>query len=197
MLRTAVVALLALLAACAQPGVEVAVTRFHTNPPRPVQTVAVVPADPRGAESLAFAAEAAAVAAELERLGFPPAGPDSADLLATLSVATSQRAVAPSPSPVRIGFGVGGGSRSGVSGGMSVSTGVGAPRSREVSDVEMTLAIRRRQDGLRLWEGRAVATGLGAADMQDRAGLNRALASALLADFPGRSGETRTVRLPR
>jgi hypothetical protein len=196
MVRTLLIAAAALLAACALPGVEVAVTRFHAAPPQPVKTVAVVPASPADADSLAFAADASAVAAELNRIGFPPEAPERADLLATLAVSSRQRATAPSEPPVRIGVGVGGGSRSGVSGGVSVATGVGGQRDRSVTDTEMAVSIRRRADGLLLWEGRATAFGVALGDARNRAALHQALAAALFRDFPGRSGETRSVRVP-
>lgn len=199
--RGAVGALLVMLATlstgCATPGTEVLVTRFHAAPPVAGQTIAIVPADPAEAESLAFRARAEAVAAELARIGLRPAAPGGAELVGVLAAGLATRAAAPAEPPVRLGIGLGGGSRSGVSGGVAISTGVGERRAREVADAEMSLAIRRASDGVALWEGRAVAAGVPASDSLDAPALERALARALLSDFPGQSGATRRVRVPR
>jgi len=186
----------ALLSACAVPGARVEVTRFHAAPPASGLSIALVPEAPAETDGLAFRARAEALAAELAGAGFPPAPPESADLIGTLSARLATRPAAPAESPVRIGVGIGGGSRSGVSGGVSIATGVGAPRAREVVDAEMALVIRRRADPRPLWEGRAVASAVPLSGALDARALDRALARALVADFPGPSGRTQRVRVP-
>jgi hypothetical protein len=197
MVRTLAILLLVCLGACATaPRFEADVTRFHSSPPQPGNTVVLLPMAGEAEDSLAFRAQAEAVASELNRLGFPPAPAASADLVGTLSVVSRLREAAPAPSPVRIGVGMGGGSRSGVSGGIGVSTGVGSARPRQVVDAEMALQLRRSADRLVLWEGRAVASGVQLGGAQDALTLNADLAAALLRDFPGPSGTTQRVRLP-
>jgi hypothetical protein len=199
MSRLLVPFLLLLLAACATTApFEAQVTRFHVAPPAAGQTVAVVPASAAEGESLQFRAQAEAVAAELNRIGFPPAAPETADMLAQLRVSSASRDGPARESPVRVGVGVGGstgGRGSGVGVGVSTGFGVGGQRTQQVVDATMELQLRRRADGLVLWEGRAEAAAVPGATATGAVDLNRKLAEALLSDFPGPSGQTRRVRL--
>lgn len=190
--------LLLLLGACAgTPPFEAQVTRFHVTPPASGQTVAVVPGEGMSGDSLQFRAQAEAVAAELNRVGFPPAPPERADLIGQLRVASVAREGAVRQSPVRVGVGIGGstgGRRSGVGVGVSTGFDVGGARSDQLIDSTMELQLRRRADGLVLWEGRAEATATLGPGTTGALDLDRRLASALLSDFPGPPGQTRRVR---
>ena len=180
-----------LIAGCATtPGIEV--TRFHLGQPVPRATIAVVAADPATAGSLEFRSHAAAVAAELARIGFDAAPvPASATYAAVLDLrretATTRRR-----SPVSIGIGIGGGGgsfgRHGGSfggGGIGVSGPVGGDRIDATRIDTLQLRIKRRGDEALVWEGRA--TGVADARGGDSVVM---LVRALLADFPGRSGIT-------
>ena len=73
--------MLATLAACATPF-KADVSRFQSQLPAPQgQTFAVVADDPALAGGLEFSQYAAKVSAEMERLGYTPADPESATLL--------------------------------------------------------------------------------------------------------------------
>lgn len=191
--------LLVLLGACATSApFEAQVTRFHVSPPPSGQTVAVVPANAADGDSLQFRTQAEAVAAELNRLGFPPASPERADLLAQLRVSSAAREGPARESPVRIGVGIGGGTggrRSGVGVGVSTGFDVGGQQRQQLLDATMELQLRRRADGLVLWEGRAEASAVPGAGASGAVDLDRKLAAALLSEFPGPSGQTRRVRL--
>ncbi len=187
-----------LLAACATPG-GIEVTRFHLSQPLPHASVAVVAVDPAAASSLAFASYADAVAAELARVGYERAvAPGSATYIAALSVTQTTQTVRRAP-PVQIGFGVGigGGGYRGGGVGAGVSTPVGPGRIEAIRVNTLSLKLKRRTDEALLWEGTATA----AADAHDAASRLTtavpALAQALLAEFPGRSGVTARYPLPR
>ncbi|MFQ3666510.1 MAG: DUF4136 domain-containing protein [Sphingomonadaceae bacterium] len=189
MLRLLLPALLLLLpAACATSRFEANVTRFHTAPPAAGQSVAIQPVRPEQANSLEFQAQASAVAAELQAIGFRIAPAASADLVATLGVDQAFGQAAPRRSPITIGVGgaTGGSGMGGVGVGGSVGIPVGGSGSRELLATEMTLSLRRRSDNEMVWEGRAAATVAGKAPGPEY----RLLARALLSEFPGESGKT-------
>jgi hypothetical protein len=74
--------LLAGLAACASPGFKADVSRFQTQLPAPSgESFAVVADDPKLAGGLEFAQYARQVEAQMARLGYTPATPETASLL--------------------------------------------------------------------------------------------------------------------
>lgn len=190
-----------LLSACTQQ-ISSDVTRFNqlTMPPQG-ESVAVIARDKIMEKSMEFAQYAGLVQQRLTALGFrQPENGQLPDIMAELDYGVSS---GPSGlrdgnhSPVSVGVGVAGGSggwhSSGV--GVGVSTGfnlggdddAGASYSRRLS-----LVLTRTKDNVRLFEGRVVSVG-------DTPDLNRVmpyLVDALFTDFPGRNGETRTIKKP-
>jgi hypothetical protein len=185
-------AALAVLAGCATAPVA-DVTRFHLGQPIPGDSLAIVPATGM-VPGLAFDLYASVVARDLAAAGFHPgAAPADAAYLATLKVEqTSQRGL-PRPSPFRIG--IGGGSYShGIGLGGQVSLPVGKPRPNELRVNFLSLQIRRRSDSSIVWEGRAtdaVSANAAASALTDAVPV---LSHALLAGFPGPSGQTVKVK---
>lgn len=191
-----------LLSACATGG-GIEVTRFHLNQPVPRASVAVVATDPVVAQSLEFRTYAAAVASELAGIGFDTAvAPGSATYLAAVSITQQSHAVQ-RPSPFRIGFGLGGfgggGYRGGtaVGGGVGVSAPVGKGRIDETKFNTLSIKLKRRADESLLWEGTATDLTTGRDPNSSLSAAVPALAHAMLADFPGRSGVTAHYPQPR
>jgi len=186
----AALAVAALVAGCATAPVA-EVTRFNIGQPIPAGTITVEAKQQAQAASLEFRTHAAAVAEALAGVGFATAGDDkSSTYIAVLEVTQAARQGPPRPAPLPIGIG-GGGFTGGVGLGGGVSVPVGKAPDSTIRTTTLDLRIRRRADGSTLWEGRAV---------QDLpAGANPAaavakLAKALLAGFPGKSGETIAVK---
>lgn len=181
-----------LLAACATGG-GIEVTRFHLNQPLPRASVAVVANDPVVAQSLEFRTYAAAVAGELSRIGFDTAvAPGSATYLAAVSITQQSHAVQ-RPSPFRIGLGLGGGSfgrSSAVGGGLGVSAPVGKGMIDETRFNTLSIKLKRRADEALVWEGTATDLANSRDPNSSLSAAVPALAHAMLADFPGRSGVT-------
>lgn len=185
-------AALLLVAGCATaPGIEV--TRFHLGEPVPRATVAVVPVDPAAADSLEFRTHAAAVAAALARIGFDAAPVPSSSTYVALLDLKRETNTTRRRSPVSVGFGVGGFGGGGGSfggGGVGVSGPVGRGRIDQTRLDVLSLRLKRRSDETLVWEGRAS----GISDPR-RGDAVPALANAMLAEFPGKSGAT--VGYPR
>ncbi len=199
-----IVAIAAALAAsgCATAIAPVEVTRFHridTPAAIPAGSYAIVARDARPGEpdSLADRSYQAAVAQQLDRLGYRSSLTIAAgqpDYIVTVGLDRAERAADASGSGVSVGVGGGtGGYRSGVGVGVGLDlTSLFADR-RDVIATRMSVAIARRGEELALWEGRAetvARTGTPAA--QPGLAADK-LAAALFADFPGRSGETISV----
>ncbi|MGP1282306.1 MAG: DUF4136 domain-containing protein [Parasphingopyxis sp.] len=189
--RTAALAALALVAACATPsqrGTEV--TRFHLGQAIPAQAINVEPADPERADSLEFRQYAAIVAQQLATIGFTETSLEEAEMIAVMNVERGTRAEVARRSPFTIGIGGGSfGRRTGV--GVGTSFGVGGSRGGEVDVTELSVALKRRSEGTIVWEGTATrATEPGA---ESPATIVEMLAAALFQGFPGESGRTITV----
>ncbi len=181
------------LGACAARTLPVQVTRFAEpelslgSAPR----AEVVAARPELAQDPDFLVFGNLVGERMRRFGFHPAGRDEPDLLIRLDY--DGRAVETRASGPRIGIGIGAGHvgrHVGVGG--SLGTSVTAGGRRTVHDYRIHLALVRASDGRVLWEGRALVNGT-------KLPLETAfpvMLDALLAEFPGRSGESRTVKVP-
>jgi hypothetical protein len=190
-------ALAGVLPGCTTPVGPVEVTRFHLPDTAVLGRgpIRVEPAPGQDGASIEFRTYAAAVSRELTRLGYSEAQPGgtAGAQVAVLSVerqtltAGGQRR-----GPVSVGLGGStGGWGSGVGLGLGINLG-GRPKDQVATT--MSVMIRDRANGQSLWEGRAqfavradaplAQTSLGAAKM----------AQALFQDFPGRSGETITVK---
>ncbi|QLC25484.1 DUF4136 domain-containing protein [Parasphingopyxis algicola] len=189
--RSAALATLALVAACATPsqrGTEV--TRFHLGQAIPAQAINVEPADPEREGSLEFRQYASIVAQQLATMGFTETGLEEAEMIAVIDVERGTREEVARRSPFTIGIGGGSfGRRTGV--GVGTSFGVGGSRGGEVDVTELSVALKRRSEGTIVWEGTATrATEPGE---ESPAAIVEMLAAALFQGFPGESGRTITV----
>ena len=204
-------AALVALAGCTTTSAPIDVTRFHTADTAPIYrgTVAVE-AMPSGtvdrpfvlgeADGDAPAAQSGleqriyerAVLDELREVGYAAGGATS-DYLVRVGVEQSRLSASGARSPVSVGVGgrTGGYFGSGVGLGIGLNLGGGA-RERVVTD--MMVRIARRSTGDVVWEGRASLPAAARSDEAQPAVAAARLAEALFVDFPGRSGETITVR---
>lgn len=187
----AVAALSISLSACVVPTGPVEVTRFNRVADGYVYgdgSYAVSPA--KSADALALSPYLAAVAREMQQIGYTEKI-DNSDVIAEVSV-SARKIEAEKRSPVSVGVGGSTGSYgSGVGVGLGVDLGALGNKDR----VQTTLSVRllRRSDNLVIWEGRAVQSA-GATSPAAQPGLAASkLADALFSDFPGVSGETITV----
>ncbi|PCG14193.1 MULTISPECIES: DUF4136 domain-containing protein [Sphingomonas] len=187
------------LSACATgpQRFPVEATRFHYDAVTQRGTVSVEPLPGASSASLEYKTYAAAVQAELLKLGFTnPAPGTTAQFIVTVGFTRTDRALPPRRSPITIGLGggVGGGgwrSGGGVGGGVSFPVGgSGAGRGAIVTE----LAVRIRQGGDAIWEGQAQSLTDTSAPDADVASVAARLASALFKDFPGESGRTIEVK---
>ena len=189
----AAVALLA-LSGCVVPTGPVEVTRFN----RAAEGVTygsgtysvALPGEAAAGQSLAATPYVAAVAREMQRLGYAEKI-GAAQVTAEVRV-SSERLEPQRRSPVSVGVGGStGGYGSGVGLGVGFNLGGGSK-----AQVETTLSVRiiRRSDNLVIWEGKASqAAKAGSPAAQPGIAASK-LAEALFKDFPGVSGET--IRVP-
>ena len=184
------------LAACATGGSNRAeVTRFHLNQPIARGTIQLVPQQSWTAGQLEFRSVADSIAPALAAQGFQPVVPPaSADLIGIVDFSQGVRQGSGRGSGFSIGIGGGSfGRHGGIGGGVTLPIGQAKPNDIVVST--LALQIKRRSDGSVVWEGRASGEGRsGSADASPSAIAPR-LAAALLAGFPGASGQTVRVQL--
>ncbi len=182
-----------LLAACATGTLPVRVTRF-VEPDfalDPTPRAEVVAARPELAARPDFTVFGDLVGERMRRFGFRPAAGGAADVRIRLDY--DSRVVETRDSGPSIGVGIGAGHvgrHVGIGG--SVGTTIATGGRRELYDHRVRLALERVADGRVLWEGRALANGT----RLPLATAFPAMLDALLAEFPGRSGESRTVEMP-
>ena len=189
----AVSALLA-LSGCVVPTGPVEVTRFN----RAAEGVTFgngsysveLAGDSSTGQGMAATPYIAAVAREMQRVGYADKVGGGSDVTAEVRVSTAD--IRPQRNPVSVGVGGSAGSY-----GSGVGLGVGIDLSgRSKWQVETMLSVRivRRSDNLVIWEGKAVqAAKAGSPAAQPGIAASK-LASALFQDFPGVSGET--IRVP-
>ncbi|NML07025.1 DUF4136 domain-containing protein [Sphingomonas sp. G-3-2-10] len=173
------------------------VTRYHLGNPVAADTIAVEPLTGFAGVSPEDQVYAAAIRAELSRIGFAasPGGPSA--YVAAFSYTRTSRGFVRRQSPVSIGIGGGGfsgGRRGGVGIGGGVSVPVGSGRSDEVIATELRVQLKRRSDNSIVWEGRAVTETVGNGPTTQPAATADRLAKALFKGFPGESGITITVK---
>ena len=182
------------LSACVVPTGPVEVTRFNRASEgvtygSGTYSVAVA-GDAAAGKSLAATPYLAAVAREMQRLGYAERIGGS-DVTAEVRAST-ERFEPERRSPVSVGVGGSTGSYgSGVGLGVGINLG-GGPKAQ----VETTLSVRiiRRSDNLVIWEGKASqAAKAGSPAAQPGIAASK-LAEAMFKDFPGVSGET--IRVP-
>lgn len=183
------------LSACVVPTGPVEVTRFNRAAEGVVYGngtfTVVVPDDAASGPSLSASPYVAAVAREMQRIGYVDRAGGSSEV--TAEVRFGATTIRPDRrSPVSVGVGGSTGSYgSGVGLGLGINLGGGAK-----AQLETTLAVRiiRRSDNLVLWEGTAVqAAKAGSPAAQPGIAASK-LAAAMFKDFPGVSGET--IRVP-
>lgn len=178
--------LAATISACATPIGPVNVTRFAKDG-------ALIQIDGQyqgsfaidSGGSLALSPYNSAVSREMQRLGFVPAtGAQNANYTVSINVERFD-----SERPRNSNVSVGGGASTG-SFGSGLGLGLGINLSGRKKRTSTQLSARISENGVSVWEGRAIQsakTGVPAA--QEGIAASK-LASALFQGFPGRSGET-------
>jgi len=201
--------LLASLSACAS-NFDAKVSRFQSAMPAPAgQTFAVVPEDPKDFGGLEFSQYASLVSAQMQKLGYVPGNPETADLLVRFDYEVDKgrekiRSTGfsdPFWSPWYGGGGFGYGYGRGYWGRPYYGRGWGygwydpffagagyggGAESYTVYLSDIDIKIDRRGDGKRLFEGRAEA----ASQSNRLTYLVPNLVEAMFTDFPGHNGET-------
>jgi hypothetical protein len=179
-----------LLGACATSNTGIDVTRFHLDQPIPADAIMLVP--PPGAPpfSLEYQSYADALTSDLAAAGLRRVANDTRSAyVGVLTIEQTRREGPRKPPKFQIGIGGGTGGRGGGIGG-GVSLPVGRSESGAITVNSVSLQIKRRSDSTMVWEGRAVQE---AGDTSLAAAMP-ALSHALLADFPGQSGQTVRVK---
>jgi hypothetical protein len=187
------------LSGCVVPTGPVEVTRFNRVDEGMLYgkgsfAVAVVGDAAPSATPLSSSPYTASVAREMQRLGYIENTTDS-DVTAEISISTANAGTARGRSPVSVGVGGStGGYRSGVGlgVGLDITSLLNKPKARLLT--ELSVRIKRRSDNLVIWEGRAQQeANVGSPAAQPGIAASK-LAEALFKEFPGKSGETITVR---
>ncbi len=180
-----------LLAACATPMPGIDVTRFHLDQPIPADTIVLEPPPGAPAFSLEYQSYANMLSVDLAAAGLRRISNDpNVAYIGILKIEQARREGPPKPPRFQIGIGGGtGGGGGGIGGGISVP--VGKPGASTVTVNSLSLQIKRRSDATIVWEGRAVQENSGDAGL---AAAIPSLSHALLAGFPGVSGQTIRVK---
>lgn len=182
-----------MLSGCATMATQVEVARFHLNQPITRGDIRVTPADPSFNESLETRQYAAVIGQEINIAGFRATDAANAAQLLLFTVTRHVRAAGAPRAPVTIG--IGGGTGSGGFGvGVGTSFPIGTPKARELVTYELNLRIRRLQDNVILWEGRATTEAVMTTAAADPRTAIARMTRALFADFPGESGKTIRVK---
>ena len=185
------------LGGCTATIPPVEVTRFHAEGPV-VQSggFLVEPASGQPDNSIEFRTYAGAVSQEMQRLGFvDEAGKQTfaaSQYVALLSYSRDVRSPMVSKSPVSVGVGGSTGSY-----GSGIGLGIGIDLSGKPKDVvttQLSVQIRRRADNAAIWEGRATTQAKDGSPAAQPGIAAAKLASALFSGYPGKSGETITVK---
>lgn len=198
-LRLAATALLlgVALAGCQTAVAPVEVTRFHG--PQPVGQPGgylIEPAPGVSAESIEFRTYAGAVSQEMQRVGF---NDESAlqtlvpsQYITRVGFSRDVRAPMAARSPVSVGVG---GSTGSYGSGLGVGVGInlsGPPKP--VVTTTLNVQVRRRADNQAVWEGRAITQAKDGTPAAQPGVAAAKLAAALFTGYPGKSGETITVK---
>lgn len=182
------------LGGCATQTAPVDVTRFYGPAVPRSQTVAIAAAGDIPADGLEFRSYANAVAAALARAGFSVVEQGRAAQL-TAQVALdrmTQQPLAQRGGPVSVGVG---GSTGSYGGGLGVGVGIdlsGPPKPIVLSRLSVRLVDSTTKQAL--WEGRAETVAKQGTPAAQPGLAAARLADALFGDYPGRSGETITVK---
>jgi hypothetical protein len=178
---------------CVAPIPAVEVTRFHTGQASYQGLMVIRAAEGLNAESLEFRTYAMAVTKEMTSVGLIDSQSATSPWVAEIAYTRGTLTERAKPSPVSIGIG-GGTSSGGVGIGVGTSFPLGGGGTRETVITRLSVRLLSRLDGKPVWEGRA-ETQAPASAPASQPGLAAAkLASALFTGFPGKSGETITVK---
>lgn len=193
----AALAACALATGCAHPAYvsPVEVTRFVGDQPAWLAqgTIEITAAPGIEADSLEYGIFHEAVRRELESLGYRVVAHNGEQVA---QVALAQFVGPREQRGSGAGVGVGGstgsyGSGVGVGVGINLNSLSGPPPER--IETELSVAIRRPEGGINLWEGRAAMVATTNSDFAGDAEAATRVAEALFRDFPGQSGETIAV----
>lgn len=133
-----------------------------------------------------------AVQHEVAGLGFGAATPGAADVVAEVEVSQDQIETGGGRGPVSVGLGgATGGRHSSVGLGLGFTLG-GGPRGLEAT--RLRVILRDRASGEPLWEGRAENSEKAGSREASADQLAPLMAHALFAGFPGKSGDTISVK---
>lgn len=184
------------LSACTAPTGPVEVTRF-VAPERVAQlgqgSIFVDSAPGSRTDGLALSPYKAAVAAELQRLGYREATRNDASQIAEVSVENYVLDRGGRRSPVDVGVGASTGSYgSGVGLGIGINLGGG---EQDRLGTQLSVTIRDKSGGQSLWEGRADFRPPENSPLARGQANAQTVASALFRDFPGNNGETIEVEV--
>ncbi|QJU59688.1 DUF4136 domain-containing protein [Sphingomonas sp. AP4-R1] len=190
---TAILSVLMLSACATTPTARV--TRFHLDDQIARGEMAVEPLVPADKGSLEYQTYASIVGAELAKIGFTEApGLKQSEQVAVISVERGSRETLQQRSPVSVGLGGGTGGYGGGGVGLGISFPIGKKRPNEILVTRLSVQIKRRSEGTVIWEGRAETQAAAGTPAADPAATVRTLAAALFKDFPGKSGQTVTVK---
>ncbi|MGB5078450.1 MAG: DUF4136 domain-containing protein [Sphingorhabdus sp.] len=187
------VAALSCLTGCVVPTGPVEVTRFNRVAEGITYgagsyTVSVA-GDSAAGQGLATSPYLVAVAREMQRVGYVEKSAGG-DVNAEIRVTTAD--IRPGRSPVSVGVGGSTGSY-----GSGVGLGVGfdlSGRSKWQVETTLEVRIRRMNDNLVIWEGKAQQTAKSGSPAAQPGIAAAKLAASLFKNFPGVSGET--IRVP-
>ena len=194
---SAAVLAFAMLGGCAASIPPVEVTRFHgEGPVAQSGGILVEPASGRDADTMEFRTYASAVRQELRRIGFTDETGlqtvAASEYVAIIDFSRFARPAGAARSPVSVGVG---GSTGSYGSGIGMGIGInlsGKPKDQIVS--QLAVQIRRRADNQSIWEGRAVTEAKDGTPAAQPGLAAEKLARALFGDYPGKSGETITVK---
>lgn len=188
----------ALLSACATPTGPVEVTRFNRvseGQSYGKGTYAVIADGTSLSSRVTLSAYVAAVGQALQKAGYSDAAAAS-QVLVDVKVNTEELAPGQSRSPVSVGVGgsTGGGYRSGVGVGVGIDITnlINKPKPRVATT--LSVIMRNRSDNSVIWEGKASQEATAGTPAAQPGIAAAKLASALFSGFPGKSGETITVK---
>ena len=184
------------LTACVVPTGPVEVTRFNRaaeGVPYGAGSFAVaLVGESVSNQPLAGSPYLAAVAREMQRIGYRDNSGNSHVIAEVRFGATVIRPDRPAPAPVSVGVG---GSTGSYGSGVGVSLGFNLAGG-SAAQVQSSLAVRilRRSDQMVIWEGTALQSAKAGSPAAQPGIAASKLAEALFKDFPGVSGET--IRVP-
>lgn len=182
---------LQILPACAATIPPVEVTRFHVSDPITPGVIGTTPATGQDGNAIEYRTYALAVARELGRIGFTEG--ENANYTAEIGYSREARERIAKSSPVRIGIGGGSFGRN-VGVGLGTSFGIGGDKSRQIITSRLEVRIKRKADGVVVWEGRAQTEAPSNAPAAQPGLAADKLSRALFSGFPGESGKT--IRVP-